>query len=178
MGWVQINARLLQIARETYRFLRSPDETHRSSLKGALRRPGCRRIVSAASRDLYYPRESFRYTLGGGEEANDGRDSQVTFPHHPSRHSRPSHSRMAFSVGILDIFHSTSAPTCAEPRVFHYLSRKHCVLATRIVAYTLFPRWKRGPESRRIYFPEMCLLPRNCKIQRHFVIRITFHLFE
>lgn len=119
-----INIRpLLLIARETYRFLQSPNVKLIDRPSKVYFGDGDVEIVSAASRDLYYPRESFWHTSGG---ENDGRDSQVAGSRHPSRHSHSRGTREWSSRWALDIFHSIPHARLAEPRVFHYLSREHC----------------------------------------------------
>lgn len=107
---------LLLIMRETYRFLQSPKLLDRSSK--AHFGGGDVEIVSAVSRDLYYPRESFRHTSGGKWWPWL---ASYRYPSSLASFEFARRSRMVFAG------HFSLYPTrLAEPRIFHYLSSEHC----------------------------------------------------
>lgn len=80
-------------------------------------------IVSATSRDFYYPRESFRHISGGKWWpwlASYWSPSSLASFEFARAHS----AREWSSLGTR---HFSLHPTrLAEPRVFHYLSREYC----------------------------------------------------
>lgn len=129
IGWVQINVRLLRIARDISIFAKPRRKVIDPFSKARFGDRDVGKLYRRHLETFIIPARAFG--IPRRVEGEGGRMMAVTrkllFPHHPSCHSRPSHSRMAFNGDTRHFsLHPPSfllAPTCAEPRVFHYLSQ-------------------------------------------------------
>ena len=125
------------VARETYRFSRSPNVCPSIVSQRRASAAGMSKLYRRYLETFIIPARAFGTPRG----ENDGRDSQVTFRVIPRAIRIRANAALANGLRwALDIFHSTLPTRLAEPRVFHYLYRGSIVarLTSRIVAQTYY----------------------------------------